>query len=103
MAKVYKKVTTVRWEAQAEKVFSRPEEEALPRTGAGMRAQEMTTSTTGPSRPLGKDHSQAELGAPSGESNHYGGLTEKVFYVVVLTEWTMKCHVIKQDAIGQPK
>lgn len=87
MAEVYKKMTTVRWEAQVEKVFYRPEEEALPRTGAGR----------------GKDRSQAELGAPTGESNHSGGLTEEVSYVFVFTEWTMKCHVIKQDAIGQPK
>lgn len=29
-------------------------------------------------------------------------LTE-AFYVIVSPEWTTKCHVIKQDAIDQPK
>ena len=52
---------------------------------------------------IGKDDSQAKLGVSTGECNHYGGLTEEVFYVVVSAEGTTKCHVVKQDAIDQPK
>ena len=35
---------------------------------------------------IGKDDFQTELGVSTGESNHYGGLTEEVFYVVVSAE-----------------
>ena len=35
---------------------------------------------------ISKDDSQAKLGVSTGESNHYGGLTEEVFYVVVSAE-----------------
>jgi hypothetical protein len=38
IAEEYKKMTTVRWEAQVEKVFPQPEEEALLRMEARMRA-----------------------------------------------------------------
>lgn len=37
---------TIGWELQTEKVFPSPEEEALLRMEARMRAQEMTMSTT---------------------------------------------------------
>lgn len=46
---------------------------------------------------------QTKVGVSTREGNHYGGLTEEVFYVVVSTEWTTKHHVIKQDATDQPK
>ena len=52
---------------------------------------------------IGKDDLQTKLGVSTGESNHYGGLTEEVFYVVVSAEGTTKCHVVKQDTIDQPK
>lgn len=52
---------------------------------------------------IGKDHFQTEPGVSTGESNHYGGLTEEVFYVVVSAEGIPERHILKKEAIDQPE